>query len=163
MFVISISELELRLGDDSSTCTCEVLWSHGPFALESNRNTIDHNGSQIKQLIIAAGTLKQVHKLSQLHSPHPFSIAGNTETMLAKVLLWCVKLVPFWAPQNCHFGDGLNLVDQSEVQTLQLPSLTCNACGYMWGANVEFWSAIVGMLKSCVPTARTLKMKPHHY
>jgi len=25
MFVISISELELRLGDDSSTCTCEVL------------------------------------------------------------------------------------------------------------------------------------------
>ena len=81
MFVTSISELELRLGDDSSTCTCEVLWSHGPFALESNRNTIDHNGSQIKQLIML---LEPLNKFTSYHN------------------CWMGATVKLWS--WCHFG-----------------------------------------------------------
>lgn len=103
MFVISISELELRLGDDSSTCTCEVLWSHGPFALESNRNTIDHNGSQIKQLIML---LEPLNKFTSYHNftVAPFQHSRNTGNNACQgfavmcevgAILGATKL-PFW-------------------------------------------------------------------
>ena len=161
MFVISISELELRLGDDSSTCTREVLWSHGPFALESNRNTIDHNGSQIKQLIML---LEPLNKFTSYHNftVAPFQHSRNTGNNACQgfavmcqvgAILGATKL-PFW--RWPEFGRPIRSPNSSAAITcLQHMRIDVRCqCGIL--------VCHVGMLKSCIPTARTLKMKPHH-
>lgn len=162
MFVISISELELRLGDDSSTCTCEVLWSHGPFALESNRNTIDHNGSQIKQLVML---LEPLNKFTSYHNftVAPFQHSRNTGNNACQgfavmcevgAILGATKL-PFW--RWPEFGRPIRSPNSSAAITcLQRMRIHVRCqCGIL--------VCHVGMLKSCISTARTLNMKPHHY
>ncbi len=149
--------LESHLADDSSTCTCEVLWSHGPFTLESNRITI-------KQLIML---LEPLNEFTSYHNftVAPFQHSRNTGNNASRGLAVMCEV------GARHFGRhkigilamALIWSTNQKSKLFSLPSLACNACGYMWGVNVEFWSATQRCWSIAFQLHGSLKMKMHHY
>ena len=116
---------------------CEVM---GPFALESNRNTIDHNGSQIKQLIML---LEPLNKFTSYHNftVAPFQHSRNTGNNACQgfavmcqvgAILGATKL-PFW--RWPEFGRPIRSPNSSAGH--HLPATHADRCEVpMWNSGL---------------------------